>query len=90
MIGSLKVPAGEYTLFTIPEADGGTLIINKQTGQNGRSYNESMDLGRVEMFVTHENSETENFTITITEVAENVRLNLIWGDTVYYVPIKIL
>ena len=90
MIGSLKVPAGEYTLFTIPEADGGTLIINKQTGQNGRSYNESLDLGRVEMFVAHENSETENFTITITEVAENARLNLIWGDTVYYVPIKIL
>lgn len=90
MIGSLKVPAGEYTLFTIPEANGGTLIINKQTGQNGRSYNEDMDLGRVEMFVAHENSETENFTITITEVAENAQINLIWGDTVYYIPIKIL
>ena len=31
----LLVPAGEYTLYTIPEEGGGTLIINQQTGQGG-------------------------------------------------------
>ncbi|MEQ9412734.1 MAG: DUF2911 domain-containing protein, partial [Cyclobacteriaceae bacterium] len=51
-IGTLEIPAGEYTLFTIPEKDGGVLIINKQTGQNGQSYDETRDLGRVPMTVS--------------------------------------
>jgi len=32
-IGTLNVPAGHYTLYSIPEKDGWTLIVNKQTGQ---------------------------------------------------------
>ena len=90
MVGDLKVPAGEYTLFTIPEEDGGTLIINKQTGQNGRSYDELQDLGRVDMLVAEQDILTEDFTITVTENEEGLSLNLIWGNTKYYVPIKIL
>lgn len=88
MVGDLKVPAGEYTLFTIPEADGGTLIINKQTGQNGRSYNESLDLGRVQMYVATQDTSTEDFTIKMIKDQEGMSLNLIWGTTRYYVPVK--
>ncbi|MCH2450614.1 MAG: DUF2911 domain-containing protein [Gracilimonas sp.] len=81
--GELDVPAGEYTLFSIPEADGGTLIINNQTGQNGTSYNESRDLGRVPMEVSTKDDITEAFTITVDETDEGGRINLIWGDTIY-------
>ncbi|MDR9418489.1 DUF2911 domain-containing protein [Gracilimonas sp.] len=82
--GDLEVPAGEYTLFTIPEEDGGTLIINSETGQNGNSYDESQDLGRVSMNVNTKEDVTEAFTITVEETDEGGRINLIWGNTVYY------
>ncbi len=84
-IGDLEVPAGEYTLFTIPEPDGGTLMINKQTGQNGQSYDESRDLGRVPMEISSKEDVTEPFTITIEETDAGGVLKLIWGQTVFSV-----
>lgn len=81
--GDLEVPAGEYTLFSIPEEDGGMLIINSQTGQNGNSYDESRDLGRVPMEVSTKDDVTEAFTITVDETDEGGRINLIWGNTIY-------
>lgn len=88
-IGELEVPAGEYTLFTIPEPDGGTLIINKQTGQNGRSYDESRDLGRVPMELTNKDDITEPFTISVEETETGGALNLIWGQTVFSVDFQV-
>jgi len=83
MFGDLEVPAGEYTLFTIPEQNGGTLIINKQTGQNGRTYDQSRDLGRIPMDITYKDDITEAFTITVEETESGGRLNLIWGNTIF-------
>ena len=76
------MPAGDYTLFSIPAASGGTLIINKQTGQNGQSYNESRDLGRVPMSIGTQNDVTENFTIKVEENANGGLIKLIWDQTV--------
>lgn len=36
--GGATVPAGKYTIFTVPEADKWTLIINKKTGEWGIPY----------------------------------------------------
>jgi len=88
-IGSLAVPAGDYTLFTIPEADGGTLIINKQTGQNGRSYNQEMDLGRVPMTIGTQTEITEAFTIKVEEHDSGGVLKLIWDQTFFSVNFSI-
>lgn len=81
--GDLKVPAGEYTLYTIPEPHGGILIINTQTGQNGNSYDESLDLGRVPMEISTRDEVTEAFTITVEESGGGGVLKLIWGETVF-------
>ncbi|MFV1884753.1 MAG: DUF2911 domain-containing protein [Balneola sp.] len=89
VIEGLEVPAGEYTLFTVPEPDGGTLIINKQTGQNGRSYDESKDLGRITMTILSKEDITEAFTITVEETNIGGNLNLIWGQAVFSVNFKI-
>jgi hypothetical protein len=50
-IGDLDVPAGSYTLYTLPAAPGTPwqLIVNKQTGQWGTIYKQDMDLGRTPM-----------------------------------------
>lgn len=90
MIQGQRLPAGEYTLFTIPEPDGGILIVNKQTGQNGQSYDESRDLMRVQMKRTDNNSRVESFTITVDKTPNGGKLNLIWDRTIYSVDFKIL
>ncbi len=50
-IGSLLVPAGTYTLYTLPTETKWMLIVNKQTGQWGTEYHQEQDLGRVEIKV---------------------------------------
>ncbi len=85
IIGGQKVPAGEYTLFTIPEENGGTLIINSQTGQNGQSYDESRDFLRTSMTRSRQESVTEQFTIQVVETPEGGSIQLIWDQTIYSV-----
>lgn len=48
-IGTLDVPAGTYTIYTLPDASTWMLIVNKQTGQWGTVYNQDQDLGRTAM-----------------------------------------
>ena len=64
-MGSTTVPAGSYTLYTIPTASGWTLIVNKQTGQWGTDYNQAQDQARIPMQVKKAAAPTEQFTIAI-------------------------
>ncbi len=90
VIDGLDVPAGDYTLFSIPEANGGTLIINKQTGQNGQSYDESRDLGRVSMSMGSQSEVTENFTIKVVEGEGSAgTIQLIWDQSVLSIGFSI-
>src|ERR1700742_522213 len=48
-IDGKDVPAGSYTIFTVPNADKWTLIVNKKTGEWGIPYKyESDELARVD------------------------------------------
>ncbi|KYG79152.1 DUF2911 domain-containing protein [Roseivirga echinicomitans] len=89
-IGDLDVPAGEYTFFTIPEPNGGTLIINKQTGQNGQSYNQERNLGRVPMKISQQTKITEPFTINVEESDNGGVIQLIWDQTVFSIDFIVL
>jgi hypothetical protein len=83
MIGSLHVPAGKYTLYTIPGEKEWTLIVNKQTGQWGTDYDEKQDLGRVKMFVAPPlKSPVETFVIGVDKT-----LSLSWENTKAWVPL---
>src|SRR6266704_1338137 len=56
-IGDKDVPAGSYTLFTIPNADKWTLIISKRTGEWGIPYpGQGEDFVRVDRKSTRLNS----------------------------------
>ncbi|PHN06551.1 DUF2911 domain-containing protein [Flavilitoribacter nigricans] len=88
--GELDVPAGSYTLFSIPTPEGGTLIINKQTGQNGNSYDESRDLGRVPMSITGNDESVELFTIDAVERGEQGILQLKWGEAIFEIPFTVV
>jgi hypothetical protein len=81
--GTLEVPAGEYTLYSIPEAGGGVLIISKQTGQNGTQYDEMRDLGRVPLTPRTLATTVETFTIRVDEITGEGLVRLQWDDMEY-------
>jgi hypothetical protein len=88
-IGGAKVPAGKYTLYTLPSEGTWKLIINKQTGQWGTQYDESQDLARVDMKKTALPQPVEQFTISFDKKNENTaNLNLDWENTRVSVEIK--
>jgi hypothetical protein len=83
-IGGAKVPAGKYTLYTLPSEGTWKLIINKQTGQWGTQYDESQDLARVDMKKTALPQSVEQFTISFDKKDENTaNLNLDWENCVF-------
>ena len=82
-VGGTEVPAGSYTLFTIPEQDKWTLIISKVTGEWGIPYKDeykSQDLARVPMQVSKTSAPVENFTISFDQ-SGGCTLQLSWGNT---------
>lgn len=90
MIGDTKVPAGNYTLYSIYAPDSsGKLIINSQTGQWGTVYNEPRDFARIPM----EKSNTdlhEEFLISIDTTDGKGDIRLTWDTTQYQVPFKVI
>ncbi len=79
-IGALKVPAGTYTLYTLPTAGGWSLIVNKQTGQWGTVYDEAQDLGRVKMMVGATAGPLETFVIDFEKtMGSATELHLKWA-----------
>lgn len=78
---ALAVPAGTYTLFSIPESGGGVLIISRQTGQTGTAYDASRDLGRVPLTSRPQPTPVEVFTIAVSEEHGGGLLRLQWDRT---------
>jgi len=81
-VGGAKVPAGSYTLFTIPDKDKWTLIISKKTGEWGTNYpGPSEDLVRVEMKASSLPKSVEDFTISFDKTGAGATLNFDWDTT---------
>jgi hypothetical protein len=79
-IGGTAVPAGSYTLYTIPGEKSWKLIINKQTGQWGTEYDAKQDLLRADMQVSAVPA-VENFTISFHEMGKGCHIYLDWEKT---------
>lgn len=81
-IGGATVPAGKYTLYSLPGENEWKLIINKETGQWGTKYDEKQDLARVNMQVGKTSSPVEQFTITFEKTGgDTAQLKLEWENT---------
>ena len=86
VIGETTVPAGAYTLWTLPAEDGSAkLIINKQIGQWGvgpGSYDEKQDLARIDLKKETLETPVEQFTMAVTR---NGEIKMSWDKTQYSV-----
>jgi hypothetical protein len=89
-IGGAAVPAGSYSLWTIPKADGTVqLIINRQHGQWGAEYDSAQDLVRVPMQASTAPAPQENFTINIVSAGSSGTLRMSWDAFVWSVPVTV-
>jgi Protein of unknown function (DUF2911) len=81
-VGGKEVPAGSYTIFTVPKADAWTLVINKKTGEWGTEYpGEKEDLVRVPMSVSKTPAQVDNFTIAFDQSGSKCTLRMDWENT---------
>ena len=88
-IGGTTVPAGTYSLFTLPDQDGAKLIVNKQTGQWGTKYDEKQDFARIPMTKTTFDKPVDQFTMALEKnPAGGGTLKLTWETTQYSVALK--
>lgn len=87
----LVVPAGTYSLYTLPTPSRWTLIVNRRTGQIGLMYDRSADLGRVDMTAAHTSALTERLTISIEPtLARGGAVRIAWDDVVVTAPFVVV
>jgi hypothetical protein len=89
-INGVTIPAGEYSLWTIPSRTRPwQLVINKQTGQWGTAYDESYDLARIPIRTQSVNDLVERFTVTIERQGNGGVMKMVWSNTQMTVPFTI-
>ena len=89
-MGDLKLPAGSYSIWTLPSAKEWTLIINKQTGQFHLNYDSSRDFGRTKMTLKTLDSPVETFKIDLRSDGGNKgTLALLWETTEASIPFTV-
>jgi hypothetical protein len=78
-----SVPAGTYSLFTIPQKDQWTIILNKVVKQWGAySYKQSEDFLRFTEKPVYLEEKRESFTIQFSDVTTQTNdLHLVWDHT---------
>ena len=88
-IGGAAVPAGTYSVWTVPSRDGKVdLIINSQHGQWGTDYDKSRDLFHIPMQVSSISPPREDFTIAIGNDGGSSSLDMSWDTFRWSVPIS--
>jgi hypothetical protein len=81
-VGGRDVPAGDYTIFTIPEENKWTLIISKKTGEWGIPYpGAGSDLVRADMKVGKLPSTVEDFKISFDKSSSGCTIKIAWENT---------
>ncbi len=90
-LGGLAVPKGDYTLYiNLADPNNWELIVNKQTGQWGLSYDKGQDLGRVKMTMSKPPAMIEKLKYTLSKTGGNKgTLQLAWEDHVASVPFSV-
>ena len=95
VLGETTLPAGKYTLFTLPVENGTPkLIINKRTGQWGIPYDEQKEaeneLARVDLKKETLDKDVDQFTMAIEpNPSGGGVLKMMWEKTQYLVTFTV-
>ncbi len=91
-IGGENLPAGTYSLYTIPNKTEWTIIINSKLSW-GTQYNQNKDVLRFSGVLSTTSMPTETFTIDIADISEDgskANIELRWGNVVVKAPFEVM
>jgi hypothetical protein len=90
LIGEKQLKAGTYSIFTIPEKDKWTIIVNSDLGLWGSyNYNEKLDVIRFEVPVKKADDVVyEPFTMKFEQKNELADLLIMWDNVRVTIPVK--
>ncbi len=94
LVRNVRVPAGSYSIFTIPSRNGTTLIINRQTMRDGEplagtDYDASQDLARIPMTTRRLGPAVPQFTISVVpRGGSRADLRFRWDRREMFVPVR--
>ena len=90
-LGGQSIRPGTYTIFTIPNKDHWTIILNSELGQWGAyNYNSKLDVVRFDVPVTTTTDVFEPFTIEFEQKAQSAELVMMWDQTKVTIPIDFM
>lgn len=89
VVNNILLKAGTYSLFTIPEKDKWTIVINTDVGMWGAyNYNPKKDLWRFEVPSQTTDKIYEAFTISFDQRNEVADLLIMWDNVKVSIPFK--
>jgi hypothetical protein len=94
IIGGTTVPAGSYSLFTLPTRSHTRLILNRETMRDGEplagtDYDAAKDFARIPMTTTMLATPVEALTIEVVPRGETAVLRVAWDRREMTVPIRL-
>ena len=91
-INGIDLKAGNYSIFTIPEKDKWTILLNSDLGLWGAyNYNTKMDVLKFDVPVVPLTDVVyESFTIIIDQKNDKADLLMAWDTTKVIIPIQFL
>jgi hypothetical protein len=87
-VAGKALPAGKYSLWTIPTPTDWTFIFNGETGQWGTSYDAQQDVLRVSVPATRVTAPSEQLDIRFEQAGAGADLVLRWENTQASLPIR--
>ncbi len=94
-IGGKTLPAGKYSVWTIPQADKWTIIFNSEYGQWGVNFNGEVnrkaekDVLAADAPAVASPMETEQFTISLERMDGELELVFMWDKTLVALPFSV-
>ncbi|GAB3794452.1 DUF2911 domain-containing protein [Spirosoma humi] len=82
MVNGKTLPAGSYSILSIPGADAFTLIFNKDKAVTEASYKQADDVLRVDLTPKENNEKIETFTIGFSDLTDSTaKMNFMWANS---------
>jgi hypothetical protein len=87
-VAGKALPAGKYSLWSIPTAANWTFIFNGETGQWGTNYDAQRDVLRVSVPATRATAPAEQLDLRFEQARGGADLVVHWDDTRVALPIR--
>lgn len=88
-INGAKIKKGRYTMYSIPNEDKWTIIINKDTDTWGSfKYDEKNDVVRMDLLVQKQTEIVEEFSMAFDKADNGASLTIAWDTVKLNLPIE--